>query len=185
MDARTHVADVMTELVVTVSPEARLEEAARLLREHHISGLPVVAPPHHVVGLLSERDIVQALHRATGLNSARGLLDLLLESAPPKGESILEVCRRQLRNARVADAMSSRVVTVDRDAPLHEAARLMRLHGVKRLPVVDAKGQLVGIVTRADVVQAVSGEVRAPRGSLHPAPSGGTAGRASGPFEDV
>ena len=147
MDARTRVSDVMTQLVVTVSPDARLDEAARLLREHHVSGLPVVAPPHRLVGLLSERDIVRSLHAATGVDSARGLLDLLLGSAPPKGESILEVCRRQLRNSRVAEAMSSRVVTVDRDAPLHEAARQMRLHGVKRLPVVDAQGGLVGIVS--------------------------------------
>jgi CBS domain-containing protein len=178
------VADVMTRLVVTAPPDARLDEAARLLREHHISGLPVVEPPHRVVGLLSERDIVRALHRATGVESPRGLLDLLLESAPSKGESLLEVCRRQLRNTRVSDAMSTRVVTVDRDAPLTEAARLMRAHGVKRLPVVDARGGLIGIVSRADIVQAVSGEVRAPRGALHPGPQL-RAAPAAGPFEDV
>jgi CBS-domain-containing membrane protein len=184
MDPRTRVADVMTRTVVTTTPNARLEEAARLLREHHVSGLPVVTPPHRVVGLLSERDIVRSLDRATGVDSPRGLLDLLLDSAPAKGESVLEVCRRQLRNARVADAMSPHVVTVDRDAPLLEAAQLLRVHGVKRLPVVDARGALVGIVSRADVVQAVSGEVRAPRGALHPGPAGAAAVRA-GPFEDV
>ncbi len=178
------VGDVMTRLVVTTTPDARLEEAARLLREHHVSGLPVVAPPHRVVGLLSERDIVQALHRATGVDSPRGLLDLLLGSAPAKGEALLEVCRRQLHHARVGDAMSRRVVTVDRDAPLIEAARQMRLHGIKRLPVVDPEGQLIGIVSRADIVQAVSGEVRAPRGGLHPAPLGAEASVA-GPFEDA
>jgi CBS domain-containing protein len=178
------VADVMTRLVVTTTPDARLEEAARLLREHHISGLPVVASPHHVVGVLSERDIVRALRRATALDSPRGMLDLLLESAPSRGESLLEVCRRQLRNTRVSDAMSPRVVTVDRDAPLVEAARLMRVHGVKRLPVVDARGGLVGIVSRADIVQAVSGEVRVHRGALHPGPQA-RAVSAHGPFQDA
>lgn len=184
MEAHTRVAEVMTGTVVTTTPNARLDEAARLLREHHISGLPVVAPPHRVVGLLSEHDIVRSLHRATGVDSARGLLDLVLESAPPKGESILEVCRRQLHHARVSDAMSPRVVTVDRDASLVEAARLMRVHGVKRLPVVDATGRLVGIISRADIVQAVSGEVRARRGALHPAPVARPI-RVGGPFEDV
>jgi CBS domain-containing protein len=184
MDPKVHVGDVMTGTVVTTGPDARLDEAARLLREHHVSGLPVVAPPRHVVGMLSERDIVRSLDRATGVRSARGLLDLLLESAPPKGESTLEVCRRQLKNARVSDVMTPRVVTVDRDAPLEEAARKMRQHGVKRLPVVDPRGELVGIVSRADIVQAVSGEVRARRGALHPAPEA-RAAAVAGPFEDV
>ncbi len=184
MDARIRVAQVMTRTVVTIAPDARLDEAARRLREHHISGLPVVAPPHRVVGVLSERDIVRALHRATGVDSARGLLDLLLGSAPSKGQSLLEVCLRQLHHARVSDAMSPRVVTVDRETPLVEAARRMRAHQIKRLPVVDARGELVGIVSRADVVRAVSGEARPSRGALHPAPAGPPV-PASGPFEDV
>ena len=184
LDAGTRVADVMTTTVVTVAPDARLEFAARQLRAHHVSGLPVVERAHRVVGLLSENDIVEALHRATGVRSARGLLDLLLGSAPAKGESMLEVCRRQLRNGRVADAMTSPVVTVDRDAPVEEAARLLGTHGVKRLPVVDAHGDLVGIVTPGDIVQAVSGKRRRRRGALHPAPTTGGS-RPSGPFEDV
>jgi CBS domain-containing protein len=180
----TRVRDVMTETVVTTRADTRLEEAARLLREHHISGLPVVDRSEHVVGVLSERDIVRQLHRATGIGSPRGLLDLLLESSPTKGESILVVSRRQLRNARVSDAMSSKVVTVPRGASVEDAARALRRHGVKRLPVVDAQGCLVGIVTRADILRAVSGELRARRGALHPGPSGRRA-RGGGPFEDV
>lgn len=184
LETRAKVSDVMTKLVVTTTPDARLEEAARLLREHHVSGLPVVAPARHVAGILSERDIVRSLHRATGVDSPRGLLDLLLGSAPSRGESILEVCRRQLKNARVADAMTTEVVTVEKDAPLSEAARRMQTHGVKRLPVVDARGDLVGIVSRADIVQAVSGKARSRRGALHPAPAAPPRS-ATGPFEDV
>jgi len=184
VEGRQRVSEVMTKLVVTTPPEARLEEAARLLREHHISGLPVVSPPHHVIGLLSEQDIVRAVHRATGVASARGLLDLLLESAPSRGESMLKVCRRQLKNARVSDAMSARVVTVDEDAPMSEAARLLQEHGVKRLPVVDGHGNLVGILSRTDVHQAVSGATRPRRGALHPGPQ--ARGKSvSGPFQDL
>ena len=184
MSTKTRVADVMTKTVVTVAPDARLDEAARLLRVHHISGVPVVDPPHHAIGMLSEHDIVRKLHRATGVASARGLLDLLLGSAPARGQNILEVSRRQLRNTRVDDAMTSPVVTVDRDAPLEEAARRMRVHSVKRLPVVDEHDTLVGIVSRADIVQAVSGATRRRRGALQPAPRA-RAGNASGPFEDA
>ncbi|HTT16429.1 MAG TPA: CBS domain-containing protein [Thermoplasmata archaeon] len=178
------MSDVMSADALTTSPDTRLEEAAWLMREHHISGLPVVDPLHHVVGIVSESDIVRGLDRATGIESPRGLLDLLLASAPPRGESLLEVCRSHLKNARVRDVMSRRVVTVDRDAPLAEAARRMRVNGVKRLPVVDTRGRLTGILTRADIVQAVSGEVRVHRGALHPS----VAGRpvpAAGPYEDV
>lgn len=184
MDEGARVSEVMTTTVVTISPDARLEDAARQLRVHHVSGLPVVDRPHHVVGLLSELDIVESLHRATGVHSPRGLLDLLLESAPPKGESILEVCRRQLKNTRVSDAMSREVATVGQDAPLEEAARLMASRGIKRLPVLNAHGELVGIVTRGDIVQAVSGKAHARRGALHPAPQPrGPSSR--GPFEDA
>ena len=184
MAAETRVRDVMTTTVVTTTPDARLEEAARLLRHHHVSGLPVVDPSPHVVGVLSERDIVRELHRATGIDSPRGLLDLLLESSPSKGESILEVCRRQLHNARVGDAMTRKVVTIDRDASLADAARAMGQREIKRLPVVDANGDLVGIVSRADIVRSVSGEARVRRGALHPAPGGGRS-PTGGPFEDV
>jgi len=184
MAAGTRVADVMTKTVVSIGPDSRLDEAARLLRSHHISGLPVVGATHHVVGLLSERDIVKALHRATGIDSDRGLLDLLLESAPVKGESILEVCRRQLKNTRVRDAMTPEVVTVGPQAPIAEAAGLLREHGVKRLPIVDAQGRLVGILSRADVTQAVSGKGRTRRGGLRPGPSAAPTG-PSGPFEDA
>ena len=184
MPERKHVGDVMTATVVTVGPESRLDEAARLLRAHHISGMPVVDRARSVVGLLSEQDIVRALHRATGVHSARGLLDLLLESAPPKGDTMLEVCRRHLRNSRVREAMTSPVVSVARETPLEEAAHTMTSHRVKRLPVLDAHGALVGIVSRADLAHAVSGAPRARRGSLRPGPAPLPAG-GSGPFEDV
>lgn len=187
MDDRTAVSEIMTRLVVSTTPDARLDQAARLLREHHVSGLPVVDPPYRVVGVLSERDLVRTLHRAAGVASARGLLDLLLESAPAKGESALEVCRSHLKNTRVGDVMTRSVVTIDRRATIHEAARLMRLHGVKRLPVLDDRQHLVGIVTREDVVRAISGENRRARGSLHPAPESarGEPIEVTGPYEDI
>lgn len=164
------VAERMNGRVIATTPEARVEDAARLLRDNHISGLPVVTPDGKVVGVLTETDLVRDLHAAAGVDSPRGLLDLVLESAAPRGPSLLELCRRRLKRARVHELMSQPPVTVEASATVQEAAQLMRVSGTNRLPVVDAKGHLVGIVTRSDLVAALTGARARTRGSLHPAP---------------
>lgn len=169
MNETTPVSEIMTSDVITTTPDARVEEAARLLREHHISGVPVVGSDGRVVGMLTERDLVRDLHAATGVDSPRGLLDLVLESAPPKGESLLEVCRNRLRRARVRELMTTPAVTVGGTTGVQEAARLLRVSGTNRLPVTDREEHLVGIVTRGDLVAAISGIPVRARGALRPA----------------
>ena len=180
------VAQIMTKLVMTIPPEASLEEAARLLREYHVSGLPVVDTKDSVIGVISEKDIVKVLHRAAGIGHPRGLLDLVLESAPAKGESVLTICRRRLRNTRVRDAMSQPVVSVAPDTPLLEAARLMKVRGVSRLPVLDNQKRLVGLLSKSDIARDLVPKSRKARGSLHPAPVKGTpvAGKSE-PYSDI
>jgi CBS domain-containing protein len=180
------VAQIMTPLVMTTTPDASLDEAARLLRECHISGLPVVDAEDRVVGVVSEKDIVRVLHEATGVGHPRGLLDVLLESAPAKGENVLEVCRHRLRNTRVKEAMSRPVVSVGPETSLIEAAHLMKGMGVNRLPVLDAQQRLVGIVTRCDIVGDLSATALRASGSLHPAPREvGPGVRRSDPYGDI
>jgi CBS domain-containing protein len=180
------VAEIMTQLVMTTTPDASLEEAARLLRECHVSGLPVVDAEDRVVGVVSEKDIVRMLHKAAGVGHARGLLDVLLESAPAKGESVLTVCRRRLRNTRVREVMSRPVVAVEPQTSLIEAAQLMKRKGVNRLPVLDARQRLVGIVTRCDIVGDLSATAPRAGGSLHPAPREVRPGvRRSDPYGDI
>ncbi len=164
------VAQIMTRLVMTTSPDASLDQAARLLRECHISGLPVVDLKDRVIGVLSEKDIVRVLHEATGVGHPRGLLDVLLESETAKGENVLTICRRRLRNTRVREAMSQPVVSVKPDTSLIAAARLMKMKGVNRLPVLGPRQRLVGIVSRCDIVGDLSATTLRARGSLHPGP---------------
>ncbi len=167
------VSEIMTRDVATTRPGARLIEAARLMRELHVSGLPVVDAADRVVGVLSEKDLVWHLHRSTGVASARGLLDLLLDSAPYRGLSLLETCRHRLENGFVREAMSRPAITVGAATPLREAARTMREHRIHRIPILDRHGKLVGIVSRADVATALAPRTRPPRrGSLHPSPIG-------------
>ena len=186
MDESSPVRSIMVRSVVSTTPDALVDAAARQLRLHHISGVPVVGPDGKVVGVLTESDLVRDLHAAAGVDSPRGLLDLVLESAPAKGASLLEVCRNRLRHARVRDLMSVPAVTVLRTATVQDAAHRMRASGTNRLPVVDEQGRLVGIVTRNDLVSALSGvKVRA-RGGLRPSPAGQKRSKpSSDPYADA
>jgi CBS domain-containing protein len=137
------VGDVMTREVVSVQPGASLKQAARLLVEHRISGLPVVDDENRVLGVFSEADV---LPKETGVALAPEPLSWLA------GLDI-EADRSKLDAHVVGEAMTSPALTVESDAPVSRAARLMGERGINRLPVVEG-GKLVGIVTRADLVRA-------------------------------
>jgi len=139
----------MTKEVVSIAPHATVLEAARLMRRYHVSGLPVVAGGGEVVGVLSEKDVAQALD----LVSPGGLLDLVLD---PTGltETRLAKMRDRLGTVRVSEVMSSEASVIAPDAPIEAAAQIMRERKINRLPVVDS-GRLVGILTRHDVLHAL------------------------------
>ena len=136
------VCELMTKDVVWVTPETTLRDAATVLAERRISGVPVVNESGEVVGVLSEADI---LVKAGGSVTRNRLLGWLLE--PDLG------LEDKIRAETVAEAMSAPAVTITSHRPVHDAARLMVTENVNRLPVVD-DGELVGILTRADVVRA-------------------------------
>jgi CBS domain-containing protein len=136
------VSDLMTTGVVSVNPTMALRDAAAVLVEKRISGMPVVNDESEVVGVLSEADI---LVKAGGSHTRNRLLGWLLE--PDFG------AEDKIRAETVGEAMSSPALTIGSHRPVHEAARLMVAEGVNRLPVIE-DGKLVGILTRADVVRA-------------------------------
>jgi CBS domain-containing protein len=139
------IRDVMTTDVVTVEPGVSLKEAARMLVDRRVSGLPVVGRDGTLLGVLSEGDV---LFRARGEAEAiGGPLAWLI--SPSKLEEL-----EKLDATLVGEAMSAPAVTIGRDRTVASAASLMIERGVNRLPVVDAAGKLVGIVTRADLVRA-------------------------------
>ena len=139
------VRELMTEGVVSVQPEASLRDAAALLVEHGVSGLPVVVG-NEVVGVVSEADVVA---KASGGLENGGLLSWLFEP-----ES-----RQRITARTVREAMTSPALTIAATRPVHEAARKMITEGVNRLPVVE-DGRLVGILTRADIVRAFTRDDR-------------------------
>lgn len=131
----------MTEGVVSVKPDASLRDAAAVLVEHAVSGLPVVDESGTVVGVLSETDIVM---KASGGTERNGFLTWLFDD---------EVAGVKVTAETAGQAMSSPAVTIAPNRTIHDAARLMIEDGVNRLPVVEA-GKLVGILTRSDIVRA-------------------------------
>ena len=136
------VAELMTQDVVTVTPETTLKEVAALLVDRRISGLPVVQADGTVVGVVSEADI---LVKEQGPEPRHGLLRWLL-GARKDDERLL---------ARTAEeAMTAPAITVRAASSVSHAARLMTQNGVKRLPVLNRNDRLVGIVTRSDLVRA-------------------------------
>lgn len=136
------VSDLMTRDVATVTLETPLREAATVLAQRGISGVPVVDERGEVAGVLSEADI---LVKAGGVPGSGKLLGWLLDADLGVEE--------KFRAHTAGEAMSAPAITIRPDRPIHEAAKLMASEGINRLPVVE-DGALIGIVTRADVVRA-------------------------------
>jgi len=137
------VRDIMTTDPVKVTADTRLREAARLMVRHRVSGLPVVDEGGKLIGILSEGDFIR---REAGRDRPHGVS--LLDAVFGEGEL------QPVGAETVAEIMTRSVVTITPEATVGEAARVMGRRSVKRLPVVDLEGELIGIVSRADVVGA-------------------------------
>jgi CBS domain-containing protein len=146
-----NAADIMTTNVVTATPEMTVTEAAQVLMNSRISGLPVVADGQ-VVGVVSEGDLVARLAPPV----PRGLLAAVFG----RGTAIQDFIAQNSR--RVGDVMTTGVIAISPDATVAEMASLMAQHGIKRLPVLDEAGRLLGIVTRANLLRALTAHPPAP-----------------------
>lgn len=139
---RWSVQDVMTTDVVTVDQSAGYKEIVDALAKHAVSALPVVDGDRRVLGVVSEADLLHKMEFA-GLEPHVHLLE--------------RKRRRTARNKATADTardlMSAPAVVVRPNEPLANVAKLMDAERVKRLPVVDESGRLVGIISRRDLLR--------------------------------
>ncbi|MFE0632578.1 CBS domain-containing protein [Streptomyces sp. NPDC058864] len=136
-----NVGDLMTRAVVSVRPDAPFKEIAKLLAEHDITAVPVVDEGGRPVGVVSEADL---LRKEAGQPDPGGLLPA---RHPRPGE------RSRVAATTAEGLMSSPPVVARPQWSVVEAARVMERRGVKRLPVVDEAGRLVGVVSRADLLR--------------------------------
>lgn len=136
------VGDVMTTTVVSVRESATFHEMVGLMKEHGVSALPVLGADGRLAGIVSEAD-------------------LLLKEAPPAEPSPARlwpeshedhIARAKSRGVSAAEIMTRRVFTVRAHSTLSAAAGLMQKHRVKRLPVVDDHGALIGVASRRDLL---------------------------------
>jgi CBS domain-containing protein len=139
------VRDIMTTGVIAVGPEAPFHELVALMLEHRVSGLPVVDDAQRPIGIVTEADLVSK----EAYGARRRLLDVAAV-ASVRAENTWAV---KARGSIARDLMSSPVRTVRLDDLVALAAARMVTIGVKRFPVVDDDGRLVGIVSRGDVLQ--------------------------------
>ena len=147
------VAEIMDADPVTVTPEDDVETLLHLLREHELPGVPVVNEAGRCVGIVTESDLVireedADLHLPHYISLFGGVVFL----------EPLKRFENRLRKAfasSVGDMMTRDPVTIDSDATVEEAARVIAERKHNRLPVVE-HGRLVGVVTRVDVLDALT-----------------------------
>lgn len=130
------VRERMTANPIVVHPETVFEEALQLLREKRIRRLPVVDKQGTLVGIVVEKDLLYA------------------SPSPATSLSVFEV-HYLLSKLEIKDVMTKRVITVDENCPLEEAARIMIDHKIGSLPVIRGK-QLVGIITETDIFKVMA-----------------------------
>jgi CBS domain-containing protein len=147
-------ADVMVTNVITVGPDAQVQDVARILLANRISAVPVVDSAGKLLGIISEGDLLR--RPETGTERRRSWW---LESLTATETLAAEFVRSHSR--RVTDVMTRKVVSAKPDTPLGEIAALLEKNRIKRVPIVDG-GKVVGIVSRANIVQALASEGRSP-----------------------
>jgi CBS-domain-containing membrane protein/PII-like signaling protein len=153
------VDEVMTRDVVSVHPDTPLGEVVRQLLDRDFRALPVVDAEQRLVGIITNRDLVER----GGLSARVELLGALAGSALER-----ELAASGIRGRPAADVMTTEVTNVRPDEALERAAHMMAEQRIKRLPVVDYAGRLVGILSRVDVLRTMGEDYHAPSAAEQP-----------------
>jgi CBS domain-containing protein len=140
------IKEVMTNLVVMLYPNESIHEASQRLARNGVSGAPVVEEGK-VVGIVSESDVIRALMAPVKGRQSSSVTDMFAFASGMRAADSRKT---------VADVMSRSVTTISPEESVWRAAALMERKRIKRLPVVDADGYLIGIVSRADIVKAIA-----------------------------
>ncbi|MCZ2200592.1 CBS domain-containing protein [Cylindrospermopsis raciborskii] len=146
------VAQVMTHNPIMVNPQTPLKQAIQILAEKQISGLPVVDDMGKLVGIISETDL---MWQETGITPPAYImfLDSVIYLQNPA------TYERDLHKAlgqTVGEVMSNNPITISPDQSLKAAAKIIQDHKVRRLPVVDDSGTVIGILTRGDIIRTMA-----------------------------
>lgn len=167
LPADKHVSDVMTRKVVTLTDTMPVAEAWEMMLKNLLKALPVLNKNGEVVGILTDEDLLEKIGLQQHLSIAERL-----------DEKTLQAELESLRTSplKVADVMVSPAITARGDEPLGIAAARMAEHRIKRLPVLDEKGKLAGVLSRVDVLKQVVSEESRKRAAKAPTGAARTLG---------
>lgn len=139
----------MTREPITVKAETPLREAIKILAEKGISGLPVVDDAGHLIGIISETDLMWQQAGVTPPAYFVIFDSVIYLKNPVEYERELHKALGQT----VGEVMNEKPITISPDKPLREAAKIMRDRKIHRLPVIDDSQQIVGILSLSDIIR--------------------------------
>jgi CBS domain-containing protein len=142
--------DIMTKEIITVHPETEIVQAAKLLLEHHINGLPVVDKEGRLTGIICQEDLISQ-QRKIPLPSFFILLDSFI---PLKSQKNIDKEVQKMAAITVTEAMTFDPITVGIETSLEDIATLMVKNKIHTLPVLD-QGKLVGIIGKEDILRTL------------------------------
>lgn len=144
------VKEMMTKELVSIKPEDNVKEALGLLFKMQISGLPVIDSKGKLVGMFTEKDVLKHILPSYLEKVGRFVYEENPKSIRKKFQDLVKLT--------VAQLMRKDVITIDEDTTLCEVARLMLTQKLRRAPVLNKEGVVVGIVARGEVLKALTGE---------------------------
>lgn len=142
----TKVEDVMTADVVTVSTDTPFKDVVRAMHDRGVSGVPVVDAEGRLLGIVTEADLLRAEQEGLEPRRRKPFLEWFVD------RRLLEKLERRGEDLRAGDIMTGEVVTVGPRNSVREAIKVLLEAGVKRLPVTDGEGRVVGVVSRGDLL---------------------------------
>ncbi len=167
LPADKRVADAMTREVIALREDMSVSQAWEIMLANLLKALPVLNARGEVVGILTDEDLLDRAGLEQRLSVAERLDENLLQS---------ELTALKSSPLKVADVMTSPAVTVLENDSLGVAASMMAARGIKRLPVLDHNGKLVGALSRVDILRQVAGEEAKRRAAQAPAGAAKTLG---------
>ncbi|MBZ0155607.1 MAG: CBS domain-containing protein [Alphaproteobacteria bacterium] len=145
LSRKISVEEVMTREVISIKGDADIHKVSSLLAQHRISGLPVVDEENRVIGVVTEADVLSMAGVGRG-HTFKDIVRHILGEPLPK--HTVSACL-------VKEVMTSPAITTTPDADIKDVAAILNGKRIKRLPVVDSRGTLIGVISRADVVRVM------------------------------
>jgi CBS domain-containing protein len=142
------VRDIFQKNVDFITPNATLLDAAKVIFGHNHKGVPVIKLPNKkLVGFITEQDILSQLFP--------NIKDLIEDYAHARDFEAMEGKVKMILVKKVKEVMSKKITAIHMDEPILEAESLMKLKDISRLPVIDNKGNLIGIISKGDIFRAL------------------------------